>query len=519
LDGALTRRRFGEKSVLAERTACASTGSPSTAANVPHMLAKDIERLIIRVSLGLAAVVIVAAVVSLTPPGKQLLEHLTGGFDTTTDARSPIQQAEDALTAGDTASARLFAAQAMQGSPDASMAYRAGNVQLSAGDEKAAEADYLAGERLGASFPWNFIALGQLYEREDNLLGADENLRAATNIAPKVQFLHYDLGTVELREGLRAAAAADFRAELTLSPDYAPARDGLAQALGHALPTVALTAPKPKPTAKLIIHPLVAPSPSPTPIPSPSPTVVAQATPTATPTPTPTPLASPTAPPTPRAHHVKIIQRVATPTPTPAPSLEPAPDLAKVSSDARSYLLGVGQDLNFTRALPDADLTDSPAAIKTKIASARSDAELLRLGTGALLQGDLVTAAAAYRAAATIAPNDWQPPYLEGLTAQALGDESGSRSWFLASARIADRPETYTSLALQALNDGDISSALKDARQAVNDDPNFGPAHFTAGMLAIIAANAPLARSELSVAIVLGRAPQRTGYFLKAAGG
>jgi tetratricopeptide (TPR) repeat protein len=510
--------------MLAGRAARASTGSPFEAANVPHMLAKDIERLIIRISLGLAAVVVVAAAVSLTPPGRQLLEHLTGGFDSTTDARSPIQQAEDALTAGDTATARLLAAQAMQGTPDASTAYRAGNVQLGAGDEKAAESDYLAGERLGASYPWNFIALGQLYARENNLLQADENLRAATNIAPSVQFLHYDLATVELREGLREAAAADFRAELKLSPDYAPARDGLAQALGHApQSTVALTPPKPKPSAKLAIRPLVAPSPSPTSVPSPSPTVVAQATPTPTPTPTPvatpTPLPSRSARPTPRAHHVNVIQRVATPTPTPAPSLAPAPDLSKVSADARSYLLGVGQDLNFTRALPDADLTDSPAIIKTKVAAAHTDVELLRLGTGALLQGDLLTASAAYRAAATIAPNDWQPPYLEGLTAQALGDESGSRSWFLASARIADRPETYTSLALQALNDGDIGGALKDAQRAVYNDPNFGPAHFTAGMLAIIAANAPLARSELSVAIVLGRAPQRTGYFLKAAGG
>jgi len=472
--------------------------------------------------LGLAAIVVIAAVVSVTPPGRQLLERLTGGFDSTTETRSPIQQAEDALAAGNTASAKALASQAMQGSPDASTAYRAGNVQLSAGDEKAAESDYLAGERLGASYPWNFIALGQLYARENNLLQADENLRAATNIAPGMQFLHYDLGTVELREGMRAAAASDFQAELKLSPGYAPARDGLAQALGHAPPSaVALTAPKPKPSAKLTIHPLVAPSPSPTPVPSPSPTVVAQATPTPTPTPTatPTPVASPTVTPKPRVHHVTVIQRVATPTPTPAPSLAPAPDLSKVSADARSYLLGVGQDLNFTRALPDADLSDSPGTIKTKVAAAHGSAELLRLGTGALLQGDLSTASAAFRAAAATAPNDWLPPYLEGLTAQALGDESGSHSWFLASARIADRPETYTSLALQALNDGDISGALKDAQRAVYNDPNFGPAHFTAGMLAIIAANAPLARSELSVAIVLGRAPQRTGYFLKAAGG
>ncbi len=510
--------------MLADRSTRASTGRPFTAANVPHMLAKDIERLITRGALGLGVVVVALALFSMTPPGKQLLSRLTGGFDAGTDARSPIQQAEDALASGDNTGAKLLAAQAMQASPDSGTAYRAGNVQLSAGDDKAAEADYLAGEQLGSSYPWNFIAVGQLYARQGKLLPADANLRAATSIAPTLQFLHYDLGAVELREGLRSAAAADFQAELKLSPDYTPAREGLAQTLGGTTPpAVVAVALKPKPSAQLVLRPLVAPSPSPTPqptpqvTPQPSPTstaVIAQATPK--PTAAPKPLRVVTSK---HLHHAEHIGGASTPTPTPAPSIAPPPDLSKVAGDARTYLLGVGQDLNFTRALPDGDLSDSPATLKAKIAAAHTEADLLRFGTGALLQGDLISAASAYRSAATLSPNDWLPTYLEGLTAQAQGDDADARSWFLASARISDRPETYTSLALQSLNDGDVTTALSDAQRAVNNDPNFGPAHFTAGMLAIIAADAPLARNELSVAIVLGRAPQRTGYFLKAAGG
>jgi hypothetical protein len=39
------------------------------------------------------------------------------------------------------------------------------------------------------------------------------------------------------------------------------------------------------------------------------------------------------------------------------------------------------------------------------------------------------------------------------------------------------------------------------------------------GMLAILSANAPLARTELRAAIALGGAPDRAGYFFNQAGG
>jgi tetratricopeptide (TPR) repeat protein len=498
------------------------------------MFAVNMERIVIRLAIAIVVLAAVAGVVSVTPSGRAFVERFGGSSTCEPNCPSPIDQAEAALQRGDVNSAKQFAAQAVTASPpDASIDYRAGNVQLGAGDENAASADYLAGERHGPTYPWNFIALGQLYSRQGKFLDADANLRAAIGIAPKLQFLHYDLGTVELREGLGAAALADFEAELKLSPGYLAAIQGKATAAAMASargaiavrgrPSVgprkiAQTRPLPSPSAKLLIHILVAPSPSPTP----SPTL------TPTPTPAPTPESTPTpAPAATRVAHKlspKIVASAASHAkqtrPKPLESSSPPPDLAGIASDARGYLLGVAQDLSFTRALPAADMSDSPAQLEAKITAARAKPDLLRLGAGALLQGDLGAAASAFSTAASLFPTDWQPVYLAGLTAQARGDDASARSLFATAARIGGaRPEPYTSLAIEALSAGDVAGALADARRAGALDPSYEPARFTAGMLAILSADAPLARTELQAAIALGGAPDRTGYFFNQAGG
>ncbi len=494
------------------------------------MLAENIERIVIRLAIVVVAIAAVAVIVSITPFGRATLARLAAGTSACEpNCTSAIDDAEAALAHGDPKAAKKLAAQAVADrTADASVDYRAGNVELGANDEKAAEADYLAGERRGPTYPWNFIALGQLYAREGNSLGADANLRAAVGVAPTMQFLHYDLGAVELREGLGAAALSDFAAELKLSPGYQPAIQGMtdaaAMARAHGALAVGLGSisrpklrPSPKPTATLGIKPLVAPSPTPAPTATPTPTP----TPTSTPSPVPTPAPTPThiAQKTPH----KIVASAITPPkklrPTPLVSSSPPPDLASIASDARGYLLGVAQDLSFTRALPQADTSDSPAQLDTKIAAARDEAELLRLGTGALLQGDLGAAATAYSTASRLYPTDWRPTYLAGLTAQARGDDATARALFATAARIGGRPEPYTSLAIEALTSGDIATAMSYARRAAALDPSYEPARFVAGMLAILSADAPLARTELRAAIALGGAPDRTGYFFNQAGG
>lgn len=501
------------------------------------MLAEKIERIVIRLAIVVVAIAAIAVIVSVTPYGRATLARWAAGTSACEPhCASSIDEAEAALSHGDLTAAKRFAAQAVADSgADASVDYRAGNVALGANDEKAAETDYLAGERRGPTYPWNFIALGQLYAREGNSLGADANLRAAVGIAPTMQFLHYDLGAVELREGLGAAALSDFAAELKVSPGYRPAIQGMADAAAMARAHGALAVglgsvsrpskpararPKPRPTATLGIKPLVAPSPTPAPTP----------TPTLTPTPTtPTPTATPTPAPTPTATRIakkaihKIVASAITPPkrprPTPLVSSSPAPDLASIASDARGYLLGVAQDLSFTRALPQADTSDSTAQLETKIAAAHDKDDLLRLGTGALLQGDLGAATTAYSTASRLYPTDWQPTYLAGLTAQARGDDASARALFATAARIGGRPEPYTSLAIEALSGGDIATAMAYARRAAALDPSYEPARFVSGMLAILSANAPLARTELRAAIALGGAPDRTGYFFNQAGG
>jgi Flp pilus assembly protein TadD len=499
------------------------------------MLAENIERIVIRLAIVVVAIAAIAVIFSVTPYGRAKLAHLAAGSSTCEpNCIASIDQAEAALAHGDLTAAKKYAGQAAaDDASDPSLDYRAGNVALGANDERAATADYLKGEHNGPTYPWNFIALGQLYAREGNSLAADANLRAALGIAPNMQFLHYDLGAVELREGLGAAALSDFAAELKLSPGYKPAIQGMAEATtlarAHGALAVGLaTAPPPKrkqarpipkPTETLGIKPLVAPSPTPAPTPTPTPTPAPTSTPTATPAPTPVP--------TRIAKHVLhktaasaiTIPKIKQLKPTPLTSSSPPPDLASIASDARGYLLGVAQDLSFTRALPQADTSDSTTQLEAKIATARDKADLLRFGTGALLQGDLGAAATAYSSASRLYPTDWQPAYLAGLTAQARGDDASARALFATAARLGGRPEPYTSLAIEALSGGDIATAMAYARRAGALDPSYEPARFVAGMLAILSANAPLARTELRAAIALGGAPDRTGYFFNQAGG
>ncbi len=129
------------------------------------------------------------------------------------------------------------------------------------------------------------MALGQLYEREGKKEVADEQLRAASAAAPDQAFIHYDLGVVEMQEGLYAAALADFETELKRSPTYRPAMIGRAEALekmGRKGEAVALyrkagvNAHKPNAAPpKLKVTPLVQPSPSPSPSPTATATQVA----------------------------------------------------------------------------------------------------------------------------------------------------------------------------------------------------------------------------------------------------
>jgi outer membrane biosynthesis protein TonB len=92
----------------------------------------------------------------------------------------------------------------------------------------------------------------------------------------------------------------------------------------HSSPPATHTSPKPSPTPKLTLAPVVAATPTPapvvvhTPVPTPRPTVAPTARPTPEPTHIPTPTPKPTATPTPE------------PTPTPAPTPTPTPTLGAV---------------------------------------------------------------------------------------------------------------------------------------------------------------------------------------------
>jgi tetratricopeptide (TPR) repeat protein len=192
-----------------------------------------------------------------------------------------------------------------------------------------------------------------------------------------------------------------------------------------------------------------------------------------------------------------------------------------VSADARGYLLDVTQELDFTRALPAADSSQSTAALRSSLvdALARKPIDVnsvLQIGTAALLSGRMPLASAAFNAASDAAPSDWRGPYFAGLTAQASGDSAQAQTLFNTALGRQPRAEAYTSLAAVALDAGDAATAAVDARRAVSINPSYEPGRFVAGMLDLIQQDVRGAQSNLAAAQALGGAPSRTAYFLDA---
>ena len=504
-------------------------------------MARQVERLLVWFAAIVATAAIVAVVINVVP-GIGTIGWLHLGRQSGQGADATVALAEQAMRRGDARRALSLAQEAITQSPsDAAIANRAGNVALRAGDSAAAERYYLAGESADRGYAWNFVELGQLYEREGKRELADEQLRAAGVAAPGQPFIHYDLGVVELEEGLYAAALADFESELRRSPSYRPAMVGRAEALeklGRKGEAVALyrragvDTQKNATPPKLAVKQVAAPSPTPLPSPSPEPSATtpaptpksvatrhriaqsagspaAQTQPTATAAPTPARPPWATVPPSPQGTLIATAPRA---------SVKP---IAEVAADARGYLLDVAQDLDFTRSLPAGDPGQTTAALRFALTDALArkpvDIEaLLRIGTSALLSGRLTLASAAFNAAADAAPSDWRGPYFAGLTAQADGDEQQAQSLFGASLARAPRAETYTSIALVQLQQGATDAASVNARRAADLNPFYSPGRFVAGMVDLLQSDLKGAEINLTAAQALGGAPARTAYFLSA---
>ena len=497
-------------------------------------MARLVERILVWVAGLVTVAAVIAVIINVAPGALSGLPWLHLNRSGNQNAAT-IDLAEQAMARGDALAALKLAQRAVdENRSDAVVANRAGNVTLRGGDPKAAETYYLAGERADGRYPWNYVALGQLYERQRKVELADEQLRAATVAAPDQPFVHYDLGVVEMEEHLYAAALSDFIAELKRSPSYKPAMIGRAEALekmGRRGEAVALyhragveTTKHNTARPKLAVTPVV--QPSPTPLPSPPPTKVALVKPSPHPvetkraavhTPTPRAAATPTAgpvrppwatePPSPQASAVA------------AAPISSAKPLSEVAADARSYLLDVAQDLDFTRSLPSSDPGQTTAALRFNLMDALAHKpvdidSLLRIGTAALLSGRLTLATAAFNAASDAAPHDWRGPYFAGLTRQANGEMQLARSLFGASLARQARAETYTGIALIDLQDGNARAAAVNAHRAAEMNPSYEPGRFVAGMIDLIQADLRGAESNLAAAQALGGAPARTSYFL-----
>ena len=499
-------------------------------------MARLVERILVWVAGIVTAAAVVAVIINVAPGAFNGLPWLHLNQSGNQNA-SAIDLAERAMDRGDTRSALKLARRAVdENRSDTVVANRAGNVALRAGDAKAAEKYYLAGESADGRYPWNYVALGQLYERQGKVELADEQLRAATVAAPDQPFVHYDLGVVEMEEHLYAAALSDFVAELKRSPSYKPAMIGRAEALekmGRGGEAVALyhragvdTTKQNTARPKLKVTPVVQPSPTPIPSPPSTPKIalVAKASPrpvTARSAAAGTNATLPAA--TPTARPVRPPWATEPPSPQPsavaaAPTSSSKP-LSEVAADARSYLLDVAQDLDFTRSLPSADPGQTTAALRFNLMDALAhkpvdiDA-LLRIGTAALLSGRLTLATAAFNAASDAAPHDWRGPYFAGLTRQANGETQLARQLFALSLARAPRAETYTGIALIDLQEGNARAAVVNAHRAAEMNPSYEPGRFVAGMIDLIQADLRSAESNLAAAQALGGAPARTSYFL-----
>ena len=458
------------------------------------------------------------------------LDALTRAWNLRTSSLSSVDRAEQAIGAGNTQLAMEYVRETLRAEPpDSTADYRAGNVAQRAGEDTTAVLAYARGEAADPRYVWNYIALGQLSARLGRSAPAETQLRRAVALQPAMQFLHYDLAMVELAEHKPADALHDFDAELALSHAFAPALAGrrlAAAQISHNRPSVLAPTQPPTRSAQLTASPSPSPSPSPSssssssPSPSPSPTTV------------PTRLAAAPSQTTRIARHISSIahaqpqapddpdpyltQPPAIPAPTPTPTATPMPP--NVTADARAYLLEVSRDLNFTRALPPWEPGITTAVLRQRISSAvsartQSIEDLLRLGAGALVSGRLPLAERAFDAASGRVRADWRGPYLQALVAEASGDVARERM-LLENANIrAERPETYTSLAIVDLETSGPAAALRSAKRAVELDPSYGPGRFTAGMLALIADDRNVAASNLAAVASMSGAPARTSYF------
>lgn len=455
-------------------------------------------RLVERVLIWLAALVTVAAVAAVIltffPSRFAPLPWQHPGDDTTIDQRPAIDLAEQAIALGEEHSAlRLAKRAALEDGSNAAVDNRAGNVALRAGSMSAAEHYYLAGERADRRYPWNFVALGQLYARQGKRQLAEAQLLAATAAAPDIPFIHYDLGAVELEDHRYGAALADFNVELKMSPAYKPAMIGRARALENIERRSVASVSHQRAAA----HPVAATSRSHLPRTLGAPkrriSLARRSSRTALVT---------------QSH--RISRATVAPQPTEDHTI-----------DARRYVISIVQDVRFTRALPAADPRQSTAELQRKLEGALASMPLdietaLQVGTAALLSGRPALASTAFGALSKAAPRDWRGPYLDGLTAQADGDSQLARTLFGIAISRRPRSEAYTSLAVADLESGDTAAAALNSDKAVSIDPAYEPGRFLAGMVDLLQGDVREAKSNLSAAVTLGGAPSRTNDFLNA---
>jgi hypothetical protein len=192
-----------------------------------------------------------------------------------------------------------------------------------------------------------------------------------------------------------------------------------------------------------------------------------------------------------------------------------------IAGTAKHYLLKVANEYDFTRALPHADIPESPKVVEKELSDALAkragkSSELEFLGTQAIFIDRLDLAAQAFAAATDIDVRDWRAPYLQGMIAQLRGDSRTAGACFAASLERAQRPEAETSLAILELSENNIDSASLHAQHAVEIDGSYEPARFTAGMLALMRGDRIRGDYQLRKAIELGGAPTLTTRFLSA---
>lgn len=511
-------------------------------------MAQNIERILGWVAFVALVLCLAALAVTYIPGGEAIRDRIIAAFPHAAETPN-IDDAQAALDSGDSASANKLAKTVIAASSaDATVDNHAGNIAQAAGDDATAEHDYQLGEAADARNGWNYVALGQLYARQNKLSLADAQLRAALAIVPDTQFLHYDLGVVELNEHLADAALADFNAELKRTPGYQPAVNGkiqALQALGRPAEARAVmlafdktlsgkggAVANPSPTALPSASPGASASPTAPPTPTPAPSPIVAVSPTPLPIaqivpPSPSPAALKPAPAPTRttlALALKHPKRIVTPRPLPSPPPTPTPtstpyvrmpqSIADLASDAKGYLFDVASDPGFGGELPFADPTESVTRMEAQISKGTVD-QILSAGTAAMLSHHFALAASAFSAASSRAVADWRGPYLAGVNAQQRGDQAGSRAFFSQAAQRGGPSAVYVALAVADVAVGDDTTAYSDAQRAVQMEPMSGAALFTAGMVDILVANVPSADKDLSAAAAASGAPSRTAYFLQ----